>query len=269
MNAVLSWALVYPVGLGIAGAAWGTVAAQTAAAATFVLLGRRALPPPRLAVDPLAMARITRISRDLFLRTAALLAGLTVSTAVAARMGAVTVAAHQIARELWVLLALVLDGFAIAGQALIATHLGGGRPALARHDARRLLGWGTAAGTLIGVGYLALGGVLPGLFTDDVGVITAVGAVWPIVALLQPIGGAVFVLDGVLMGASDFGFLLRSTALASLGALLPLCLAALAFDWGLVGIWAAMSALMAVRLLATVLRLRSGAWASGASPAAP
>ena len=263
-NAVLSWALVYPAGLGITGAAWGTVVAQSCAAAAFLLLGRRALPLPRLTVDPVAMRGVVRVARDLFLRTAALLAGITVTTAVAARMGEVTVAAHQIARELWVLLTLVLDGFAIAGQALVATHLGRGEPGLARRDARRLLKWGTAAGALIGAGYLALGGLLPGVFTTDEAVLTAVAVVWPVVALLQPIGGAVFVLDGVLMGAGDFGFLMRSTALASLLVLVPLCLAALALGWGLPGIWIAMSALMGVRLVATAWRLRGHAWSGGA-----
>ncbi|MDP8970244.1 MAG: MATE family efflux transporter, partial [Actinomycetota bacterium] len=142
INALLSWLLIYPARLGIAGAAWGTVAAQTGAAMTFLALGRAAFPVPDLRIDLVAMRSLVRISRDLFLRTAALLAGLAVTTAVAARMGTVVVAAHQIARELWTMIALVLDGFAIAGQALIGTALGAGRSDQARADARRLLWWG-------------------------------------------------------------------------------------------------------------------------------
>ncbi|MBW3604161.1 MAG: MATE family efflux transporter [Actinobacteria bacterium] len=260
-NAVISWALVYPASLGIAGAAWGTLIAQTIGAATFLVLGRRRFDPPDLRIEPAAMRRIAGISRDLFLRTAALLSGLLVSTAVAARMGTVVVAAHQIARELWTMLALVQDGFAIAGQAMIGTALGAGLVTEARRTALRLVAWGTGFGILVGLGYLALAGVLPGVFTTDLRVLAAVGGVWGMVALLQPIGGVVFVLDGILMGAGDFRFLWWSTALASLGGLVPVCLAALQFGWGLTGIWVGMLVMMVTRAVLTLWRLRSGRWA--------
>ena len=260
-NAVLSWALIYPLDMGIAGAAVGTLIAQTVGAATFLVLGRRRLAPPALRVDPAAMRRIAGISRDLFLRTAALLSGLLISTAVATRMGTVEVAAHQIARELWTMLTLVQDGFAIAGQAMIATALGAGLVAEARGIALRLLAWGTGFGFLVGAAYLLAADVLPAVFTTDADVLAAVGAVWGLVALLQPIGGVVFVLDGILMGAADFRFLWWSTALASLGGLVPVCLLALRFGWGLQGIWIGMVVMMVARAVLTVWRLRSGVWA--------
>jgi putative MATE family efflux protein len=259
-NAVASWVLIYPLGLGIAGAAWGTLLAQTAGAMTFLALGRRRFAPPSLRVEPVAMRRIAGISRDLFLRTAALLSGLLISTAVATRMGTITVAAHQIARELWTMSAFVLDGFAIAGQAMIGTALGARRDDEARDVAWRLLGWGTGFGFLVGLAYLALTGVLPRVFTTDIEVLAAVGTVWLVVAALQPIGAVAFVLDGVLMGAGDFRFLLWSTALASLGGLAPVCLIALREGWGLPGIWAGMSVMIVMRAVLTVWRLRSGAW---------
>jgi MATE family multidrug resistance protein len=261
INGVVSWVLIYPVGLGVAGAAIGTVLAEVCAAAALLLIARRRLPVPSARIDTKAMRSVVTVSRDLFLRTAALLGGLLITTAVAARMGTVTVAAHQIARELWTLLALVLDGFAIAAQALIATELGAGRIDRARADARALVVWGVGFGAVGAVGYMALGGVLPQVFTPDPRVLAPVADVWLIVALLQPIGGIVFVLDGVLMGAGDFRFLLTSTASAALLALAPVCFVALAAGWGLPGVWAGMAAMMAVRLATTVLRLRSGRWA--------
>jgi putative MATE family efflux protein len=262
VNAVASYLLIYPAGLGIVGAAWGTVIAQTGAALAFLLLARGRFPTPDLRIDVRAMRRIAAISRDLFLRTAALLTGLLIATAAATRLGVTTVAAHQIARELWTMLTLVLDGFAIAAQALIATSLGAGRPDVARADARRLVAYGLGGGTAIGLGYLGLAGVLPGVFTTDADVLAQVADVWVLIALLQPIGGVVFVLDGVLMGAGDFRFLLWSTALASLGGLVPVAVLAVALGLGLVGIWWGMVALMAVRLVTTTWRLRTGRWAA-------
>ena len=269
INGVVSWLLIYPAGWGIAGAAAGTVLAEASAAAAFLVLGRRRFPDVGLANDSSAMREIVRVSRDLFLRTASLLSGLLITTAIATRMGTVTVAAHQIARELWTMLALVLDGFAIAAQAMIASALGAGRPDLAVAHSRRLVGWGAAAGALIGLGYLGLSGVLPGVFTTDEQVLASVAGVWVIVAALQPVGGIVFVLDGVLMGAEDYRFLLVSTAGAALLALVPVGLVAIWQGWGLRGVWAGMAAMMVVRLVTIVARWRSGGWTSGAARVAP
>ncbi|HVM00745.1 MAG TPA: MATE family efflux transporter [Egibacteraceae bacterium] len=264
VNAAASYLLIYPGGLGVVGAAYGTLLAQTGAAVAFLVLARRRgrFPLPGLRVDLVAMRAIGRISRDLFLRTGSLLTALLVSTAAATRMGVEVVAAHQIARELWTMLALVLDGFAVAAQAMVGTALGAGRHERARADARRLVGWGLATGTVAGAGYLALAVPLPRLFTGDPAILAEVAAVWLVVAALQPVGGVVFVLDGVFMGAGDFRFLLWSTAAAALGALVPVCLAALTFGWGLPGIWAGMAALMVVRLAATSARLAGGRWAT-------
>ena len=262
VNGLVSWVLIYPLGMGVAGAALGTVVAEVGAGLAFLVLGVRRLRPASMGIDRTAMREIVRISRDLFLRTVSLLTGLLITTAIAARMGVVVVAAHQIARELWTMLALVLDGFAIAGQAMIASALGAGDPQRAIAQSRRLVAWGLAGGIVIGVGYLALAGVLPGVFTTDRSVLALVAGVWGLIALLQPIGGVVFVLDGILMGAGDFRFLLFSTAAAALGALVPVGLLAVAFDWGLQGVWAGMAAMMLVRLVTIVWRWRSGRWAA-------
>lgn len=262
VNGIVSWVLIYPAGWGIAGAAAGTVVAEAMAAGAFLVLGRRHFTAAGLRIDRTAMTSIIRVSRDLFLRTASLLSGLLITTAIATRMGTVTVAAHQIARELWTMLALVLDGFAIAAQAMIATALGAGRPDVALVQGRRLVAWGVAAGIVIGLGYAALGGVLPGVFTRDREVLAAVSGVWVIVAALQPVGGVVFVLDGLLMGAEDYRFLFLSTAGAALLVLVPVGLLAIWQGWGLRGVWAGMTALMTVRLVTTVARWRGGAWAT-------
>ena len=273
-DAVLSWLLIYPAGLGVAGAAWGTVAAQTAAALAFLLLLRRRLAPSAagvplpMAPDPRAMRAILHVSRDLFLRTAALLAGLLLSTAAAARMGVATVAAHQVVREVWVLLALALDGFAIAGQALVAGALGAGDRLRARADTTLLLRWGVGVGVLLGVVQLALVGPLPELFTADPAVLGGIRGVWLLLALLQPAGGVVFVLDGVLMGAHDYRFLRWTTAVASLGVLAPVSFLALWLGWGLHGIWAAMAGMVGVRMVALLLRLRRWESVATAPPGA-
>ena len=81
----------------------------------------------------------------------------------------------------------------------------------------------------------ALGGVLPDAFTGDSDVIDRAGEIWPLFCLMQPFNGAVFALDGILIGAGDTRFLMWGMLAASLGAFAPIALLSLELDWGIVG----------------------------------
>ena len=49
--------------------------------------------------------------------------------------------------------------------------------------------------------------------------------------------------------------------LSALIGFVPLVWLSLAFHWGLLGIWVGLSAFMVLRLIAVVLRAKSGRWA--------
>jgi Na+-driven multidrug efflux pump len=78
---------------------------------------------------------------------------------------------------------------------------------------------------------------------------------------MQPAAGVVFALVGVLLGAGDAAFLRNATIGTAALAFLPAIWASFAFDWGLLGIWAGLTAFVLARLVAVVWRLRSGRWA--------
>jgi Na+-driven multidrug efflux pump len=118
-----------------------------------------------------------------------------------------------------------------------------------------------AAGVLLGGALLAVMGVVPGLFTDDPAVIERAQEIWPLFALMQPAAAVVFALDGILIGAGDTRYLAVSMLVAGFGAYVPVALAALAFDWGIVGVWSGLLGLMAVRLLTLGVRFRGRRWA--------
>jgi Na+-driven multidrug efflux pump len=92
-------------------------------------------------------------------------------------------------------------------------------------------------------------------------VLAQVPVAWWVFAALQPVGGVVFAADGVLLGAGDAAYLRTTTLLAAAVGFLPPIWAALAFDWGLAGIWAGLALFMLIRLVAVLTRLRSGRWA--------
>ena len=83
---------------------------------------------------PDKMRPLMRIGSEIAVRTTALTGSFLVGSAVLARIGAASLGAHQIAFQLWVFLALVLDAIAIAGQVMVGRMLGAARR---RRRARR------------------------------------------------------------------------------------------------------------------------------------
>lgn len=261
-NLVLELVLIYGFGLGIGASAASSVVAQLGSAAAYVWWVARDMSRQGVSPRPdlTAIRRLAVVGRDLFIRTVSLRLALTLATAMAARIGPIELAAHQIAFELWSFLALVLDSLAIAAQAMIGRMLGAGDGDGARAAAKRMLQWGLVAGTGFGVVVIAGRAGLAGLFSADDEVIAASVAVLIVVAALQPINAVVFVLDGILIGAGDLRFL----ALAMIGAavvFVPAALAVVAFGAGLNWLWASLGVLMVARAAPLLWRFRSGAWA--------
>lgn len=252
VNLVLDPLMIFGFGWGIAGAAWATVVAQWFGASWFAVLffwTRRsdmAIGFGRLQRS--AVGALTGAARSLILRNASLLAALTAATVVAARVGTAAVAAHQIAMQLWIFMALVIDAFAIAGQAIVGKEMGAGSREVARIVANRLLALGLSFGVLLALGLAAISPWLGSWFTSDKAVVVAFASILPILIVMQPVNGLVFVWDGIAIGAAAFSVLAWSTLLASLVAV-GVLVAVIPLGWGLVGVWLAIVVLMLVRAM--------------------
>src|SRR5919198_2738939 len=98
-----------------------------------------------------------------------------------------------------------------------------------------MIEWAVAAGGVFALVMLALIDVLPRAFTNDPDVIDRAKEIWPLFALMQPANGAVFALDGILIGAGDTRFLMYSMLFASVCVFIPIALLSLALDFGIVG----------------------------------
>jgi putative MATE family efflux protein len=258
-NLVLELLFVYGLGWGIAGSAAGTAVAQAGMGAAFVVeLLRPHAPSRRPSLRE--MSPLFRIGRQIFVRTAALYASFLVAASVLARMGDAQIGAHQIAYQLFLLLSLLLDAVAIAGQVIVGRMLGGGDAGGAHSAAVRMIAWSVVIGTGFAIVLAPLAHVLPRAFTDDPRVLHQAALLWPFLAAMQPLGGAVFALDGILIGAGDTRFLMWSMLAAS--ALFVLLAAlALSFGWGVIGVWAALDVLIAARLALLGPRFARRRWA--------
>jgi Na+-driven multidrug efflux pump len=205
------------------------------------------------------MRRLVEVGRWIFVRTVALMGAFVVAGAVVTRFGDASIAAHQIAFQLWIFLALVLDAIAIAGQVLVGRALGAGETDRAFEASARMIWLAVYAGAAFAAALLLLEPVLPRAFTGDDLVLERAAAIWLLFALMQPLNGAVFALDGILIGASDGPYLAWSMV-AAFAVCASLSLAALALDWGIVGVWLALVALILVRLALMLRRFRGRQW---------
>ncbi|WP_026877927.1 MATE family efflux transporter [Jiangella gansuensis] len=264
-NVVLNLVLVYGAGLGIGGSALGTVIAQTAMAAVFVRVVARAARRDGVTLRPhlAGVAQAFGAGVPLIVRTVAMRVALIVITVVAAGLGTAELAAHQVAFTTWTLLALILDAVAIAAQALVGRALGAGDVAGARSVTRRMVQWGVLAGFALAVLVVTIGSVYAQLFTPDPEVRRLLYAALVVAALMQPVAGWVFVLDGVLIGAGD-GRYLAWASVASVVAFLPaawaVAVADLSGTTGMVALWSSIGVWMVVRLLTLALRERQDTW---------
>lgn len=261
LNVILELVLVFGLDTGIAGAATGTVIAQWVAA---IWLTTSVLRRARVAESPVRpnVGEIFSSARQgvpLVVRTATLRASLLMATAVAATLGDAPLAAHQIAVAVVTLLAFALDAIAIAGQALTGRALGAGDAVRTRQLTRRMMAWGVVSGLLATVVLLAFHGLVPGLFSPDPKVQSVLLPVLIVVAVIQPLSGIVFVLDGVLIGAGD-GLYLAKAGLFVLLAYTPLVVIVWQREAGLTWLWLAYGGFILARLVTLYARQRGDRW---------
>ncbi len=252
VNLVLDPLLIFGLGWGLEGAAIATAVAQWLGAAWFLdlLLRRRRvalgielrLPAPR------DLLPFLRVGGELIVRTLALIGTLTLATAIATRVGTVAVAAHQVASQLWLLLALVVDSLAVAAQAMVAKYRGAGDGHASRSASDRLLLWGLGTGVALATLFWALEPVLPRLFTDEPAALAAVRTIYPFIVVMQPLNALVFVWDGIFLGLEEFRFVALQMLVSGLAASAVLLLV-LPLGWGLAGVWWGIVTLMGVRAL--------------------
>jgi len=270
VNAGADYILIYgkfgAPALGVVGAAWAAVLGNTVAAcigvAVLVTRYRSYLAEPiRGLLDRASLGHLFTTNLHLFGRTICLLSAQFSMLAMVSRLGEVPLAAHAVVWQVWALVSFGVDGFAHAAETLVGNCLGGGDPAGARRVARRILVWGVGIGaTLAAVYGLGLES-LAGTFTDHGEVVAAVASLTVIVAVVQPMNAAVFILDGVFIGANDVGYLFGAMAIATFAVFAP---AAGGFvywaGWGLPGAWLAYDALMVGRFITLALRFRGDTW---------
>ncbi len=260
-NLVLELILIFGLGMGIGASAFASVVAQWGVASVYLIIATGNARAAGVGFSPRLglISRQMGVGADLLVRTVALRSSLMVATAVAARMGTVTLAAHQIAFEIWNFLAMTVDSIAIAAQALVGRLLGAGQVRETHLATRRMLQWALLTGFGCLVVVAASSQVLPNIFTSDRAVIDLAGTLLLWVAVLQPVNAIAFVLDGVIIGAGDTRYLAKVMVLAA-ATFIPLAIIVNLSSLGIEWLWAGLGLLMTIRAVTLWLRYRTEGW---------
>jgi MATE family multidrug resistance protein len=266
-NAALSLLFVLGFGMGVAGVALGSLIAEWLAViigAGFVLrtLGAPALRQAFRDGETYALAKMKKllaVNSFIFLRTLLMLLAFGLITREAAALGEVALAAHHVLNIFMMLIALGLDGFAYAAEALTGAAFG----RRARQEFRAWVGygllWSALAAVIYAAGFFFLGEPLVTALTDIESVRTAAGNIMPVMALLPLVGTWCYLFDGVYIGATAAAAMFGTSAAAT--ALFALALAPLTEAYGLTGLWLSVCVFLGGRGLAQALwypRLEAG-----------
>ncbi len=270
LNIVLDYALIYGEfglpAMGLRGAAIASLVSQAIVGAICIrLLFFSSYTTPygltRWRFDLRRFLPLSRIGRDIAIRTGALRFSLVFATATVARMGTGFLSSHEIAIQLWLLCSDTIDGLAVAGQALVAKYLGSNRTKQAYRLGKTLIFWGCAAGLIFALCYITFQQTLIALFPNSQEIVLLLSSgIFLLLALFQPLNGIVFVLDGFLIGAHDTRFLMWAMLIGALGIFVPISWISLQWGLGFLGVWAGLSLLMAYRLATNLYRLLSKRW---------
>jgi len=241
LNGTLAYALIFPLGLGIRGAALATLSAFTFQAALSSFLVWK-LYSRSYALRPFLPARAD-LSRLLTVAAPAGATQLLEVSAFTAFLGVVSqlgpreLAASQVANQLASIGFMPAFALANATGSLLSRYLGAKRPDLAAR-----VGWHGARFGGFAMGLLACFFVFTPLplikiFTDKEELFGLAVQVLRLMAIYQILDGLGIVLGGALQGAGDTRFRLGVTVLGSWGIMVPLAYGLSRGPLGLNGAW--------------------------------
>ena len=224
IHVALDLAFVLGAGWGVAGVAAATLVSEgVKLAALGILVARDPAARPALTAfcaratwDWASIRATLAMNRDLFLRTLLLTGAILILTRAGAQQGATVLAANGILFQLFMLAALLLDGFESSAQVLCGEAAGARDGAGMRRLVGAQLGWGLALAGVIALAYAAAGPAIAASFSTDPAVVAVTQAHLGWAILIPLIGVVSFVLDGVFIGAGWTRAMLLTMAAAFL-----------------------------------------------------
>ena len=258
-NAILNVTFVVGLGLGVPGVALGTLIAQvlTALASAWMMLRIYGASALLASIRDggtwvlRAFRRLVLVNGFIFIRTIFLMTALALIMRVAADLGTVEMAASHVVTQYMMLMALGLDGFAHASEALAGAAWGRGDRAKFRRWVVLTGYWSLVAALAYALLFWLWGNDITALLTDIEAVRAASNALLPLVIALPLVAVWCYLFDGVYIGATAAAAMMVTMGMAFIVYLLVL--GPMTDRWGLHGLWGAVLVFMALRGVAQAL----------------
>ena len=259
INLILDPILMFPLKLGMMGAAAATAISQVGGAIVYGWrMVRRQLLPQAHDIRTVSIWKVVKAiagaNLAMLTKQGSLLVFYTYATALATRLGPTHVAAHQVALSFFWLITFVLDSGSVSGQVLMSKSQGDAAKArsLTRYMTKYAALQGLAITTLVAV----VGKMLPSVFTTDATIRSFLVQIVPHVAIQQTMVSLCLVLEGLAIGGNQFRFMAAGTAVSTLLGMYQLHQAT-----SVVGIWAnAVTSFFGARLIFALLGVMRVHW---------
>lgn len=222
VNISLSYLLVYHLDYGIAGVAWGTVAAQYTGliiALTLFLIkykNYRKKLSYRATIQITALKRFLLINRDIFIRTLALTFVFGFFYSNSAAESELILAVNVILLQFLNWMSYGIDGFAYASESLVGKYYGAKNKVALTNAIKQSFFWGLLSALFFSLTYWIAGEKLLSIFTNQPEIIEAAKAYLIWLAVLPVVGFGSYIWDGVYIGLTASKEM-RNSMLISLG----------------------------------------------------
>ena len=278
LNVILNFFLIYPTrvwhGFTIPGAGWGVEGAAVASAASLALSGLLAAVAVfrqkgyetslrgGLRPDGSLIRRAAFLGLPSAVERAVVNMGQVATTALVGHaLTTAAMAANHIATTAEGLCYLPAYGIGYAAVALVGQSVGAGDKEDAKAYGTLTGGMGFALCLVTGALLFLFAPALASIFNSDALVVAETASALRVVAFAEPFFALSIILSNALRGANDVRFPMVVGLFCMWAVRVPLaCLFVLKLNWGLAGVWAAMSADLILRGILCAGRWKRGGW---------
>ncbi len=253
VNIAVNWMLIYgnlgAPRLGATGAAWATVLSRLYMAAVLLLAIwlRDSRHQTNLAAasrrwDTAAIRRLFTLGLPASLQITMEVGVFAVATALAGRLSAAAIAAHQIALNIWSVVFMVPLGLNAAGAVRVGQAVGRGSPDQVRQAGWTALALGGVFTASAAVAFLLAGRWLIAAFSRDAAVLAVGPSLLAIAGICLVFDGTQGIVTGVLRGLGETRVPMYANLVGHWAIGLPLAYAACFWwGWGVQGLWAGLA----------------------------
>ncbi len=263
LNIGLDFLLVYGVdgfidAMYLEGAAWASLIAQgIMAIMAFILLMTKTDISLKIRF-PLhqELNRLIGMSLNLFVRAVALNVALILAVREATALGDKYIGAHTIAINLWLFAAFFIDGYGAAGNIMGGRLLGAKDYKGLWRLAKKIILYGGVVSIVLMLAGFVFYKPIGGIFSNEIEVLETFYAIFFILILGLPMNTVAFVFDGLFKGMGEMKYLRNLLLTATFLGFIPTLFLTKYLNWGLYGIWIALTVWMAIRGGALVWKFR-------------